>query len=794
MARRELGRCAALATAPCSLHNWRPARQKSREMLMRVLRCGVVPRPWYDVRAGPFSSRRPWNAPGAAPMAYRSFAVLTQQCQAQASFARYTYPYLPPGDRHTWPPELHDMADALARHDDDACWRQFVLCRANSTTIPYSLWHGAMSLLAQGPNPRPELGLYARLDRVCERLHALFSFHAAHISTPMPPSLYQRYLYLLLKRAERLEHFEGDEWDKERVRQADFLAGAVTYAPAELETALLGRAVFRLAKFDHIPPPWLVEMLASRSDLEDDRSSAAQPFNALVEACIRLRDRSNPREPQLKMGIHVLRLAFAHTLPIRGTLVQTLLTRLGAERAQTHFDACRNPTEATLAPFDYAVPWSALLHGLARTRPEYLAQRAAVALCRLGDPRAALTLIRSADAQPYDVYAAAISALAWRARERRVGHETAMVLALDALHALREHTDLEADQQMYSELIRAWEATLLGRKTPAPDALGEALVVYAAVPPDWSARFTSFVEHVLSRMDDGPLLLPPHHTRLLALCVSQGHYALGRRLYEKARMYNPAQLPFFGSSEAPPRGLLWLFRQASKRSGQLLFAIRLYHDAAAFGYVFPHHDTQVFVRSLLAGNMWTVAQQVVLDVCAAQSPVHPAFASGVLRAFFHAGVFEPTLALARPLYAVPPDDVEADWDVTTARLDMYAACLYEASRTRLAHASAVRERLWTLFEEFRLALAHVLAHRPEDADVLRTTMQAYHGAIRLRVVATPDYERSEAEMARVQALLDELRGLVGDTPSLATIAHETAPHETVRSDALLPVTPLMRPT
>ena len=686
------------------------------------------------------------------------------------------------------------MADALARHDEDACWHQFVLCRAKSTTIPYSLWHGAMSLLAQGPNPRPPLGLYARLDRVCERLCALFSFHAAHVSSPIPPSLYRRYLYLLLKRGERLEHFEGEEWDKERVRQAGALSEAVVYAPAELDTPLLGRTVFRLAKFDHLPPLRLVEALASRSDLDDDRSSAAQPFNALVEACLRLRDKSDPRDPELKLGIHGLCLAFARLLPIRGALVQTLLTRLGAERAQVLFDACRKPTEATLASFDYTVPWSALLHGLARTRPEYLAQRAAVALCRLGDPRAALVLTRSADAQPYDVYAAAISALAWRARERRGGYEAAMVLALDTLHALREHTDLEADQQMYGELVRAWEATLLGKKTPQPDALGEALATYVDDAPDWSARFISFVEHVLNRMDDGPLLLPPHHNRLLAICVSQGHYAMGRRLYERARMYNPTHLPFFGAGDAPPRGLLWLFRQATKRSGQLLFALRLYHDAAAFGQIFPLHDTQVFVRALLAGNMRTVAQQVVLDVCAAQSPVHPSFASGVLRAFFHAGVFEPTLALARSLYAVPPDDVEADWDVTTARLDMYAACLYEASRTRLAHMPAVRERLWSLFEEFRLALAHVLAHHPEDADVLRTTMQAYHGMIRLWLGATPDHEGNDAKMARVQVLMDELRGLVGDTPSLAAIAQQTTPHEPAHPETLLPVSSLMRPT
>lgn len=785
MARREFGRCAVLATSPCSRQGIGVGRQAASEMLATVLRCGVARQPMPAKKNLFTSSLRIWDARHALWTPVRSFTAPPQAPTAYPNFSRYTHPYLPPEDRNTWAPELNDLAEALTRHDEDTCWRLFEKHFARGRPLPYSLWYGVCSLTAQGPAPQPWVGVYAFLDRVCRRLHKLFQIHAERFSEPIPTSLYRRYIYLLLKRAERLDAFQGPEWEVERKKQAEILVEAVENRASQLDTPLLGRAVFRLARLGRRSLHTLVHAFVTRDDLLDDPSSAAQPFNAIVEACVASQDPEN-QEKCLLFAVDVLRLAYERCLPIRGMLVQTLLTRLGDEHTRVLLHACSEPATPVPPQADTGVSWPIALHRLARTRPMYLAQRAAVALCRNGDPRAALALIRAGEAVPYDVYAAAISALAWRARERRAGHDAAMTLALHTLDALRERTEFEADQQMYGELIRAWEATLYGRTTRKQTQLASDLAALVGSEREWPAMLRAFTEQVLSRMEEGPLLRPMHHTRLLAINIREKHFLLSKRLYERARNLDVSRLPFFSTQRNLPHGLLWLFTQATKRAAQRSFAVRLYHDMVSFGYKLPLHASLLFVRTLLAGDMPTVAQQTVLDLCESGHLPNRAFAPGVLHAFFQAGLFEPALALAEALYATRTTHWDSEHEVPTARLEMYATCLYEASHTRIGHSPEARARLWTLFEEFRLALAHALAHRRDDGDGLRAAMQAYHGAIRLRLIEYASCEERQRVLGCVEELLEELRDLVGEAPTLTALVQRATSREALRREPTSP--------
>ena len=765
MARRELGRWrTALATSPCALREGVHGRLHTHtsERLASALRCGV-PRGHFfgtDARALLFSVPNPLRVHEPAARSDEG---------SPPTFTRYTHPYLPPKDRHRWPDAFRPMAEALARHDEDACWQLVQAYRESDTPMPYSLWHGVWLLIAQGPAPAPLADLYARLDRICERLGVLHKMHAQLFPEhDMPRILFARYVYLLLKRAERLDHAPAAEQAAlraERLRQARILHDAVRDAYAPLDTLLLGRVIYRLARLGlaaETAP--LLDAFLARPDVAADAASAAQPLNAIAAACTGALGPGRVPGDLLKLATDAVRLAYERHFPIRGALVQTLLLRLGAERVEALLRACRAERVDAPPHVDLA-DWGTLLRRLAQTRPTYLAERCAVMLCRVGRPTPALGLIRSRAELPYDVYAAAISSLSWIARERRPGHDAAMQLALEVLEALHTHenADYGPDQQMYGELIRGLEATMGSGAAAAPDTALAALVAH---PPDWPAELYALTAQILSRMyaQDVPLLLFAHHARLLAMNIQAEQFMPSRRLYEQARLQFPTQLPLAHRSGALlSRPLVWLFTQAAQRPGQLSFAVRLYHDAMSFGYVLPRHAVVLFVRALLAGGMPTVAQRTVLDVSMADYIPRASLAPGVLRAFFHAGHLEPALGLAETIYG--PTSMPAPWEdqsvLRHAPLAMYGVCLYEASRTKLARHAPSRARLLALFDEFRLALAHALAH-PDGDDVMPAVAQAYRGAVVLHLAAgTP--------RAEIESLLDELRDLDGDAAPLAAL-------------------------
>lgn len=762
MARRALGPCTALATAPCLWQSKAMPQSHTSEVLTSVLRCGVARKRLPEKKMTWHSTSRLGSLRTLYLAAIQSAENTTHTTAEYTSFSRYTHPYLPPDDRHTWAPEFHSIAEALTRHDDDACWSLLQEYRTQNLTLPFSVWYGVCALTAQAPASQPLVGLYARLDRVCRRLVTLFHIHTEEVADPVPVSLYRRFVYLLLKRAERLDLLQGDGLGEERIQQAKTLWEAVEHKEAALDTPLLGRVVFRLARMGNLSLRPFVDAYVARSDLLNAPGSAAQPFNAIVAACAGSPGHPRPSDADLLLGVDALRLAYERELPIKGTVVQTFLLRLGPARTRMLLHACGAPSCMAPACANTSETWSTALHHLAQTRPTYLAQRAAVSLCRSGDPRAALALMQASQDVPYDVYAAAISALTWHVRERRAGSEAAMILALRTLDRLSEHPEYEADQQMYSETIRAFEAALHGRKSPKPDALAADLALQVHEPPKWLHLMQNFTKHLLNRLEEGLLLPYVHHTRLLAMNISLEQYQLGKRLYEQARAQFVTQLPFFGAREALPQGMSWLFAQALRHPGQLSFAIRLYHDAAAFGYQLTSYMGVQFVQALLTGGMPTVAQQIVMDMCTLDEARRTALAPGVLRAFFQANLLEPALSLAEMLYATPPASLYDEQQAPTVRLDMYAVCLYEASRMPLIYRPEVRTRLWALFEEFRLALAHALAHRTDDDATIRATTHAYHGAIRLRIV-------EHATSTEIQHLLNELRDLVGATPTVTSL-------------------------
>ncbi|WFC97821.1 hypothetical protein MYAM1_000541 [Malassezia yamatoensis] len=581
-----------------------------------------------------------------------------------------------------------------------------------------------------------------------------------------PSDLYRRYLYLLLKRVEHLDACENELTDRRRSTQASILHEAAQRHMQYLDTPLLGRAIYRLARLRCLSLHDLVDEFVSRNDLLLDPGSAAQPFNAIIESCLLPRqDREN--ESSLRLGLETMRLAFQFGLPIRGAQTQMLLARLGNMRLhELYHKTSAGPIHAPNG-LSTNVSWDTLLQRIAQTRPKYLAERAAVALCRSGDPLVALQLLNDPSCLPYDVFAAAISALTWWARESRQGYKEAMSLAHQTLDKLCDETEMDPDQQMYGELIRGWESIFhYNQKSPKPNSLADELSALGQGSKALPAQFVEFTCRVLTQLEEWPVLRHIHHMRLLAINVQLGHFDLSKRLYELARKYDPEQLPFFEAHRALPRGMLWLFRESMRRNAELSFTVRLYHDVIASGFTFCLPDVLQFVRALLLGGMPTVAQRVVLDTCAMQSSVHGKFASGVINAFFHANLFEPGLALAEVLYDVRLENLNLEHEIPDSRLEMYASCIFEASRTHLVKSSVVCDRLWAMMDDFRLALAHALASRSMDADTITVISRAYYGALRLKIEATKGLSKDTEVVQQVRGLLEEARDLIGTSKPL----------------------------
>ncbi|WFD41910.1 hypothetical protein MPSI1_000547 [Malassezia psittaci] len=711
-------------------------------------------------------SRRSYTQVTRSLSGQRSISLIHDPVKSELKYSKYIQSYLPPADRDTWPEKFREMAEALSHHDEEACWRLVEAYSARNIPLPFSLWLGACSLLAQCLSTRPKALTYSDLDTTCDQLSTLFSLHSKQNMQSAPSNLYRRYVYLLLKRVEHLDAYDNELADHRRSTQASTLHEAAQRHMQHLDTPLLGRAIYRLARLRCLSLDALVNEFVSRNDLLHDPGSAAQPFNAIIESCL-LPQKDRENENLLRLGLETMRLAFQFSLPIRGAKTQMLLAKLGNERLhdlyhKTHADPINAPNVLNVD-----APWDTLLHRIAQTRPKYLAERVAVALCRSGDPLVALQLLNDPSCLPYDVFAAAISALTWWARETRQGYNAAMSLAHQTLDKLCDETEMDPDQQMYGELVRGWESIFhYNKKSPKPNPLADELSALDQGRGASPAQFMDFTRRILSQLDEWPVLRHVHHMRLLAINIQLGHFYLSKRLYELARKYDPEQLPFFEAHRALPRGMLWLFRESMRRNAKLSFTVRLYHDVIASGFAFPLPDVLQFVRALLLGGMPTVAQRIVLDTCETQSSVDGKFASGVLKAFFHANLFEPGLALAEIMYDVKMEDLNLEHEAPNSRLEMYASCIFEASRTHLAKSSVACERLWTMMDDFRLALAHALASRSMDADTTFVISRAYQGALRLTIEGTKRVPNDTEVIQQMRGLLEEARDLIGTSKPL----------------------------
>lgn len=761
----------------------------------------------YPAYTSLLRSHRERRGAHSVPLVF-AWTMPLQQRARIATFTRYWQPFFPPSERlafSAWPPSTQALADALTRHDADACFR--LLHRSSGSPIPYQLWHSLWTLVAEGPSPEPRDDVYARLEETCWRLGELRAMYARHFpQRTLPTIMHQRHIYLLLKRAERLDDVfrEPSVRRAERLRQSDALVSAASQAPlTELDGELHGRLVFCLARmhaWDALPP--MLSAYVTRTDRPADAVAAGQPLSAVLESCLMWHAEA-PSSAPLALGLDTLRLAGHLRLPIKNILTQRLLLAAGADLVRLllvpHDNTPFLPVTC-IADVRGDNDLAVLMHALQKTRPTYFAQRAAVVLCRLGDPRAALALVEAEpDRVPFDVYAAAISALAWSARKQPDTYAAALVRALYIMEIMHEYHD--ADEQMYGEVIRAMAAVFargpVQQNMPAASCI-DAPPGMDTVAIDWLAQLRQFTDAVLARMPEyeaPPPLRAAHYAVLLRLNLRSRMYRRSRALYEQMRVYFPHMMPWVSHASqrhgAPaPAHMLWLLEQACTRRGQLSFAVRLYYDWTAAGEQLPLPYVTPFLHALLVGQRASIAHRVVRDLSEnVSSAPRIQLAASAARAYFACGMLEPGLAVAQLLLRdLPPTQMPRDGAPLGPPLALYSVCLREAScARRYGTHEASRKRLLALFEDFRLALAHAYASGNVPVDMV---CSAYHGAVRLYLqalgmdahgasdvsAALGAYERSAA-MNHVRLLLDEA-DVSGASPAIqaehACLAHVAA--------------------
>lgn len=696
---------------------------------------------------------------------------LTQQAplSPQATFTRYWQPFIPPESVHGsfLSHSVQALINAIARHDITAA---LALMRRMSS-IPYPLWISLWSLIAEGPSSIPSHNLYDRLDQVCVQLCELVELHDAHFPTKsIRPMMRQRFLYLLLKRAERIDKKFGE---KERHAvydaQVPWLVRAGNDATA-VDGDLLGRLIFRLAHmraFSCIPT--LLNAYVQSESRSADAVAAGQPFAAVLLETLAWHSsasNSSDADKALAFGIESVRLAWYLRLPIKYALVQELLRRIDPVELQASFGEENQPTTAILsqcfASCEVTPHIPTFLSRLYTTNPEYYTERVAVALCRSSDPRLALELIHTHQPIPYDVYAAAITALTWIVRARYYP-DVAMHLALHTLDVLCE-AGMQPDEQMFGELVRALQSGLDERIPSASlpcnsGDLGTSLMrsVRTMKKETWVGLLHRLGNAVLVRSEESVIRLD-HLILLLRLAVRQHQYALSRDLYVLARQLHPEVFPCTSSSIFG-----WLFSHAYTRSKELSFALRLYQEYVAFGQVLSEEHVEPFLSSLLRHRMATMFQRVVGDLVDSSSLPRETVAQYVTRALLQQGYLDSALALARHLLTHESSHVPRDESLPPPLppLSMYAICLYEASQTgHFGSDRASRKRLYTLFEEFRLALAHTFANG--DSTSSHWVEHAYYGITRLYMQAlgldasAPYCVSNSLENAEKQKVWDEL--------------------------------------
>ncbi|PKI85004.1 hypothetical protein MVES1_001070 [Malassezia vespertilionis] len=708
-----------------------------------------------------------------------------------ASFSRYFQPHSSPLAEPEWPAPLQALANALERHDEDTCWKLVQQYRGEweaRDTFPYTLWQSLWLLVAEGPSPLPVVGQYARLDRVCKRLHTLQAFHESlYPRRTLSASMQQRYVYLLLKRAERLglacdaahdpalQTALKEEQRSQAIQILTALLHSHSVSHAALDTPLLGRAVFRLAHLGAVRALLLLlNAYAARKDHSTQPGAAVQPFSAIIQACM--------YDTHHDIGIEALRLAFALRLNMKSTLVQKFLSSLGADQIHTLYAACTNAA-CSEGPMHLDVHASrlTLLTRLAATRPAYFAHRCAVVLCRHDDPSVALRTLRDDPNAPFDVYGAVITALSWRTRKRAKGAAQALMMAVQTLESLQAHenSEYDTDEQMYGELIRAFAHA---PRHAAKDAIPAELAQFA--PPlsayDWEALLGTFTAHVLARMlaQDVHTLRFAHHALLLSMNLEMRNYMHAKRLYEQIRTHFPSTVPI---PERTEPHFLWLFGQACKNQTQVSFAVRLYHDWSAFGRKFSPRSTASLLRALVDEKRHAAAQHILSDIYAYDAEARAVYAPAILRVYMNAGLPEQAFEIAHRLYAqdcVWPQFYEhAQFEPPPLR--MYAVCIYEASRSRLMASETARAKLLTWFDEFRLALAHTMAQPDAEQDMEAACTKAYLGVVQMHLYTlgmgtgsgadVPAVPAHAAALASADATLDELQDLQG---SGNTIPHE----------------------
>lgn len=654
----------------------------------------------------------------------RLFSRAHADTRAPPLFQRYWVPFVPPPAVRTSGPAA-PILDALRSSDADACGA--LLDAPHVPHLPLPLWDALWTLLAQGPAPEPLHTLDARLERTLARLSRLRAIHAdAYPGHPLPRLAVHRYIYLLLKHIERTQRRGGAVG----AHHTAALACAATHAPG-LDTELLGRAVFRLARvgdLDKAAP--LLDAYAARSD--HTGPGAAQPFVAVAEEAA-------ARPAHLALAIRALSHASRLGLGVRGALVHHVLAAVDPALVRALAEGASLDTPGAVA---------AALRGLAATSRASLEYRAAVVLCRHGDPLPALALARrGAEHVPFDVFAAAISALTWTARDAAASSDAALAHGalgaaldtFDAMHGAPGTRGFDGDEQVVGELTRALEGVLrlvrgcaprARQPQPVPAHVAQRL---RAPPRDWHACLDAFTLRVIALLRTENALKPVHFAALLRENARAAHFYTCRALYEAVRLHTDA-LPWAGMAPV----LAWLLREACRR-GNASFAVALYDDCRAHGHTVPLRDALALVDAFMRRGAHAAAQRIIGDMHTWPEVRADELASGLVRLFLAHGHYDAAFAAAVRAYA----DMDAP-DGAPPPLAAYAAVLHEAGTMPVREPARMRR----IFAEFQLAYAHALALRL-DIDA-RAARRAYRGMARA------------ADAPEAGAILAEMRSVVGD--------------------------------
>lgn len=582
----------------------------------------------------------------------------------------------------------------------------------------------------------------------------------------IPGRMHHRLVYLMLKRAERIDtHVPQEKRQSHRDHQVAQLVHLARDSDA-LDGELLGRLLFRLARLEAVRDlgPLLRRYMACK-DKSNDPVAAGQPLAAVISEALEWHQRVQTSEALL-LAWEALRAAFAEQLPIKHVLVQRLLGCSDPVCIQLCI-----PNASSLRSLDTSDTLASYILETCRLRPSYMHERAAVVLCKKNDPRAALELLDTPQTEhPFDLYAASITSLTWMARAH-LSPAIMLFLAWRVLEAM-QCAGMEADEQMYGEWIRALQALYNERTVPPPLVVSEPVLqtlrdrAPTTVPP-WTSYVVSLARHILARHDE-QVLRWDHLVLLFRMLAHQRHFSLCQSLYDYARKHYTDGLPFRSEST-----FAWLLSQACLHHEHMEWAVRLYYDWLAAGRSLPESVLVPFLRACLSRGIPSMVHVVVRDACEMETVPRAVVASHATRALFCEGHLEAGLTLLADLLTEAPSGMPRDGALPPALppLAMYATGLYEASCVgRYGLRRDDRRRLFALLDEFRLVLAHTCAKEHVSMHVMD---RAYYGAVRLHWQALgqeagsaepsdlTSAEDKEACMASLRDTWDEWHDMTG---------------------------------